>query len=131
MIVADTSAWIDYFNGVHDKHTDALDDALLNDRVIIGDLIITELLQGFRKDIDYRKIKSLVKDLEYRDMLGIDHAIKAADNYRFLRRKGVTIRKTIDVMIATFCIESGLTLIHNDRDFDLMQKYLNLKVITL
>lgn len=129
MIVADTSAWIDYFSGISAAHTDALDDALLNNRVVIGDLIITELLQGFKNDKEYRIVLNLMDSLEYRDMLGKELAIQSARNYRILRKKGVTIRKTIDVMIATFCMENGFMLIHNDRDFDPMQHYLKLKVI--
>ena len=129
MIVADTSAWIDYFRGVDASHTDSLDDAIASNRIIIGDLIITELLQGFRNDKDYDSAKKLIKKLEYRNLAGKDVAYQASQNYRTLRSYGVTVRKTIDVIIGTFCIENKLELIHNDRDFDPMEKHLGLKVL--
>ncbi len=126
MIVADTSAWIDYVKGVKALHTDLLDDELEHSRVITGDIIITEFLQGFREEKDYQMAKLMMESLEYHDFLGKDNAIQAAQNYRKLRKSGITVRKTIDVMIATFCIENGFELIHNDRDFDPMEEYLGL-----
>ena len=128
MIVADTSAWIDYFRGVNARHTDILDKELQVNRVVTGDLIITELLQGFQNAKEYREAKLLMERLEYRDLVGKKIAFKAADHFRSLRSKGITIRKTIDVIIATFCIENGFQLIHNDRDFDAMEASLGLKV---
>ncbi len=129
MVLVDTSAWIDYFNGVAAPHTDAVDQALESDRVVIGDLIIAELLQGFRSDADYLEASALIERLEYRDLVGKDIAVKASDNYRMLRRGGVTVRKTIDLIIATFCVDNGLPLIHNDRDFDVLEQQLGLEVI--
>ena len=128
MIVVDTSAWIDYFNGKKASHTDRLDKDLGIERVIIGDLIIAELLQGFKNDKDYEIAKKLLESLEYRDFVGKEIAIQAANNYRYLRKRGVTVRKTIDVIIATFCIENGYELIHNDKDFEPFEDYLGLKV---
>ncbi len=128
MIVVDTSAWIDYFNGKTAPHTDRLDKDLGIERVIIGDLIITELLQGFKNDTEYGIAKKLLESLEYRDFVGKKIAIQAADNYRYLRKTGVTVRKTIDVIIATFCIENEYELIHNDKDFDPFEEYLGLKI---
>ena len=128
MIVADTSAWIDYFNGIEAPYTDILDEDLENSRIIIGDLIIAELLQGFKNEREYNLARNLIEHLEYRDFAGKEIAIKTAENYRFLRKKGITVRKTIDVIIATFCIENNYQLIHNDRDFDVMEKYLGLKI---
>jgi len=128
MIVADTSAWIDYFRGVSAPHTDLLDKELQTNRVVTGDLIITELLQGFKNEKEYAKAKSLMELLDYRDFVGKAIAFKAVENFRNLRSKGVTVRKTIDVIIATFCIENGFQLIHNDRDFDPIEIYLGLKV---
>lgn len=128
MIVVDTSAWIDYFNGKIAPHTNRLDKDLGKERVIIGDIIIAELLQGFKIDKDYKIARKLIESLEYRDFIGKEIAIKAADNYRSLRKKGVTIRKTIDAIIATFCIENGYELIHNDKDFDPFEEYLGLKI---
>jgi predicted nucleic acid-binding protein len=129
MIVADTSAWIDYVNGVIAPHTNVLDYELQHNRIVIGDLIIAEFLQGFRNEKDLKAAKGIIEDLEYYDFVGKENALKAASNFRLLRKHGVTIRKTIDVLIATFCIENGFGLIHNDRDFDPMEKHLGLIVI--
>ena len=128
MIVADTSVWIDYVNGIDAPHTRLLDSELLENRVVTGDIIIAEFLQGFRNDKDYRAAKRIMESLEYRDFLGKDIAFRTAENFRFLRKNGITIRKTIDVIIATFCIENNLELIHNDRDFDPMETLLGLQV---
>ena len=105
MIVADTSAWIDYFNGVLAPHTDRLDSDLETHLIIIGDLIIAELLQGFKTDKEYNTSKKIIENLEYRDFVGKEIATKTANNYRYLRKRGVTVRKTIDVIIATFCMD--------------------------
>ena len=128
MIVADTSVWIDYVNGVIAPHTNLLDFELINNRIITGDIIIAEFLQGFKNDADYYKAKEIMESLVYYDFLGHKNAYKAADNYRNLRKQGITIRKTIDVFIATFCIENNFQLIHNDRDFDPMEEILGLQV---
>jgi predicted nucleic acid-binding protein len=129
MIVADTSVWIDYVRGIDARHTDLLDHELIHNRVITGDLIITEFLQGFREDKDFRQARSIMEGLEYYDFLGKDLALKAAQNFRLLRKKGITIRKTIDVCIASFCIDYRFPLLHNDRDFDAMEKHLGLMVL--
>jgi hypothetical protein len=128
MIVADTSVWIDYVRGVDAPHTNILDYELLYNRVITGDIIIAEFLQGFREEKDFQEAKKIMESLEYRDFLGKEIAILAAQNFRILRKKGITVRKTIDVIIATFCIVNGFELIHNDRDFDPMEEYLGLIV---
>jgi predicted nucleic acid-binding protein len=128
MIVADTSVWIDYIRGVAARHTDILDFELEHSRIVTGDLIIAEFLQGFREEKDFQEAKAIMESLVYRDFLGKDIAIQAAQNFRTLRRCGITVRKTIDVIIATFCIESGFELLHNDRDFDPMEEYLGLSV---
>jgi predicted nucleic acid-binding protein len=128
MIVADTSAWIDYLRGIDAPHTNTLDDELQNNRIITGDLIIAEFLQGFRSEKDYLEAKKIMDALEYRDLVGRKIAQKAAQNFRKLRTRGITVRKTIDVIIATFCIENNFLLIHNDRDFDPMEQYLGLKI---
>ena len=128
MIVVDTSAWIDYFRGVNAIHTDVLDFELLHNRIITGDIIIAEFLQGFREDNDYMEAKRILDSLEYHDFVGRAIALQASMNYRILRKKGITVRKTIDVIIATFCIENNFQLIHNDRDFDPMEKHLGLIV---
>lgn len=128
MIVADTSVWIDYVRGVQAPHTDLLDYELLHNRIVTGDIIIVEFLQGFRNEKDIRAAKQLMESLEYYDFVGKDIAFKAAENFRRLRKNGATVRKTMDVIIATFCIENGFALIHNDRDFNPMEQYLGLKV---
>lgn len=127
MIMVDSSVWIDYFNGVHNKQSDTLNELLGVRPIAIGDLILTEVLQGFRGDKDYKTAKSLFDDLVIFDLLGKDMAIKSADNFRILRKKGVTIRKPIDVMIATFCIERKLPLLFSDKDFKPFVKNLGLK----
>ena len=128
MIFVDTSAWIDYFNNVNANHTDNIDRLLQSTRMVTGDLVISELLRGFRDEKDYREARRLMDTLEYRDMVGFDIAIESAENYRFLRKKGLTIRKTIDSIIATFCIANDFELIHNDSDFDPFEEHLGLKV---
>jgi predicted nucleic acid-binding protein len=128
MIVVDTSVWIDYVNGVVTPQTNILDIELESRRVATGDLIIAEFLQGFREDKQFQEAKDLMESLEYYDFVGKEIAISAAQNFRNLRKKGITIRKTIDVLIATFCIEYGFELLHNDRDFDPMEEILGLRV---
>ena len=128
MIVADTSTWIDYVRGIDAPHTFLLDYELDHNRIITGDLIITEFLQGFRHEKDYRAAKKIMESLEYYDFVGKQIALQSAQNFRILQGSGITVRKTIDVIIATFCIENGFELLHNDRDFDPMEKLLGLQV---
>jgi hypothetical protein len=129
MIVVDTSVWVDYFNGVSTPHTDLLDRLLLQEHILIGDLILTEVLQGFRNDADFRKARVLLDTLEFSPMLGKEIALQSAQNYRKLRRTGATVRKTIDVIIATFCIVNRYRLLHTDRDFDPIEKHLGLRIL--
>jgi len=129
MMVVDSSVWIDYFNGKITKQTNLLHSLLGNELIVVGDLILTEVLQSFQNDKDFKKAGELLDSLIFRQMLGKELAVKSAKNYRRLRKKGVTVRKTIDVIIATFCIANNLPLLHSDRDFNPMQKHLNLKVI--
>ena len=117
MILADTSVWIDYFNGNNNSLTDELDRGLAEGIIAIGDLIFLEILQGFKNDKEYNLAKSTLGTLEQYEMFGHTQAIKSAENYRSLRKKGLTIRKTTDVIIATFCIENKLPLLFSDRDF--------------
>ena len=127
MIVVDSSVWVDYFNGVSTRASDRLDELLGLEPLAVGDLILTEVLQGFSYDRDYRTAKMLLTSLTVVDMLGRDLAIKAADNFRFLRKRGVTVRKTADVIIATCCIERGLSLLYSDRDFEVCRECLGLR----
>lgn len=130
MIFVDSSVWIDYFNGRITKQTDLLDTLLGNELVVIGDIVLTEVLQGFQNDRDFVKAKKLFESLYFMPMLGKKLAIKSAENYRKLKKKGITARKTIDVIIATFCIENNLLLLHSDRDFRIMEKHLALRVVS-
>jgi predicted nucleic acid-binding protein len=129
MILVDSSVWIGFFNGLETRQTDALNNLLGQEPVLIGDLILTEVLQGFRRDADYRKARALLDTLELRVLGGKAIALAAADNYRRLRRRGVTPRKTIDMIIATYCVAHGLKLLHADRDFEVLEKELGLTVV--
>lgn len=126
MILVDSSVWIDYFNGVDNKQTDTLHSTLGLKPIAIGDLILTEVLQGFKENRDYKAAKLLFEDLTIFDLVGKDIAIKSADNFRTLRKKGITIRKPVDVIIATFCIEKKLPLLFIDKDFKPFVKHLGL-----
>ena len=126
MILVDTSVWIDYFNGSKNKKTDSLDSALIDGTVAIGDIIFLEILQGFRHDKDYKIAKKTLSTLDLYEMFGSSMVEKCADNYRALRKKGITIRKTTDVIIATFCIDNSLPLLYSDKDFDPFVKHLKL-----
>ena len=128
MMMADTSVWIDYVNGAITPQTNILDFELQENRIIVGDIIIAEFLQGFRDDKQFQQAKSIMDCLEYHDLVGKEMAYLAAKNYRKLRKQGITIRKTVDVLIATYCIEHGIELLHNDRDFDAMETFLGLRV---
>lgn len=130
MILADTSIWIEYFNGNGNgngsKHADALDAALVEGTVVMGDLILLEILQGFRSDKDYRRVKATLSTLEQFEMLGHSMVTKCATNYRRLRNEGITIRRTTDVIIATFCIDNKIPLLFQDRGFIPFVEKLNL-----
>ncbi len=130
MILVDSSVWIDYFNGHRTWQTNLLDKLLSDVTIIIGDLILIEILLGFRSDNDYESAKSYLSDLPFRQMGGYQVAVQSAQNYRILRKKGVTVRKTIDVIIGTYCIMEGLPLLHDDRDFNPMVSHLLLKVLS-
>ncbi len=129
MILVDSSVWIAYFNGIISPQTDWLDSALGKEMIIVGDLILAEVLQGFQHDRDFQKAKGLLSHFQFYEMLGRELAIKSAQNYRFLRKKGVTIHKTIDIMIGTFCIHHNMSLLHDDQDFDPLSRYLGLKTV--
>jgi predicted nucleic acid-binding protein len=127
MTLVDSSVWIDYFNGRATAETDHLDKLLGAEPVALGDLILTEVLQGFRHNKDYATAKELLTSLSIFDLLGTNRAIRCAENFRVLRRKGLTVRKTADVIIATFCIDQGLPLLHCDKDFLPFHKHLKLR----
>jgi predicted nucleic acid-binding protein len=129
VILVDTSVWIDYFNGNANEHANALDNALIEGTVAIGDLILLEILQGFRSDKDYKRAKATLATLDQYEMLNQKLALRCADNYRSLRKKGITVRRTNDVIIATFCIENELPLLFSDRDFMPFVTYLGLSPV--
>ena len=117
MVLVDSSVWIDFFNGTVNTETDKLNEILGLEEVVIGDLILAEVLQGFRSDTDYKAAKNVLTSLTVFDLLGKELAIKSANNFRKLRKKGITIRKTADVIIATYCIENKIPLLFTDKDF--------------
>ena len=127
MILVDSSVWIDYFTGKDTVEAGKLDGLLGNELVAIGDLMLVEVLQGFRTDRDYRKAKHLLLSLTVLNLLDTDIALRSADNFRRLRARGITVRKTIDAIIATYCIEQRLPLLSADRDFKPFHEHLNLK----
>ncbi len=129
MIVVDTSVWIDYFNGVPTPATDMLDAALGSQEILVGDLIFTEVLQGFRSETDFTQARQLFHAFPIVTMLGPELALRSAEHYRALRARGVTVRKTIDIMIGTYCIAHDLPLLYADRDFTPMVRYLGLRVV--
>ena len=126
MIVVDSSVWIDFFNGVSTPQVDRLDALLGVTPLAIGDLILVEVLQGFRNERDVATARQLFRSLALLPLLGGSNPWKAAENYRQLRRKGITVRKTIDGIIATACIEANLPLLFSDRDFQPYVEHLGL-----
>ena len=127
MILVDSSVWIDYFTGNDTEQADTLDKTLGSKLVAVGDLILTEVLQGFRVDSDFMTAKALFDELTVFEMLGKEMALKSAENFRVLRKRGITIRKTADVIIASFCIDRGLPLLFSDKDFIPFVNHLGLK----
>lgn len=127
MIVVDSSVWIDYFKGRDTEGTNRLDSLLGAELVAIGDLMLVEVLQGFRADKDYRRARDMLLSLTVLNMLDMEIALKSAENFRKLRKMGITVHKTIDAVIATFCIKNDFRLLHSDRDFDPFHTYLKLK----
>jgi predicted nucleic acid-binding protein len=127
VIVVDSSVWIDFFNGVNTAEVERLDGLLGVTPLAIGDLILVEVMQGFRSERDVATARQLFRSLALLPMLGGSNAWKAANNYRQLRRKGITVRKTIDGIIATACIEANLPLLFSDRDFQPYVEHLGLE----
>lgn len=129
MILVDSSVWIDYFRGIVTPQSDRLDHLLGTVPMAIGDLVLVEVLQGFTDDKEFNQAKKLLTSFTQVDLGGHEIAIQAAKNFRTLRSLGITIRKTIDTVIATCCIESGFTLLHSDSDFAPFVKHLGLKSV--
>lgn len=127
MILVDSSVWIDYFRGVDTAEADRLDHLLENEPLATGDLVLTEVLQGFVRDRDFDEAHALLTSLTVIDLGGRMIGLQAARNYRTLRALGVTVRKTIDTIIATRCIEDDFALLYSDRDFDPFVQHLGLR----
>ncbi len=128
MILVDSSVWIDYFRSAETPQVVLLDSLFGRSSLAVGDLIVAEVLQGVRDEREFKWVKRTFDAFEHIDLVGYDLAIKASENYRSLRAMGVTIRKTIGTLIATRCIEDGLTLLHADVDFRPFSQHLGLKV---
>jgi predicted nucleic acid-binding protein len=128
MLLVDSSVWIDYFNGTRSEQAERLDALLGRQDILTGDLILAEVLRGFDRESDFRRARSLMRALAYQDMLGEEVALRGAEYYRTLRRRGITVRKTIDVLIASFCILRGHSLLHRDRDFEPFQRFFGLAI---
>ncbi len=128
MILVDSSVWIDYFRGVQSPEADRLDSLLGRELLVTGDLIVAEVLQGFQSETEFNKAKRLMTgNFTVVSLVGPDNAVQAARNYRILRANGVTVRKTIDTLIATYCIENNYVLLFSDRDFNPFVDYLGLR----
>jgi predicted nucleic acid-binding protein len=129
VILVDSSVWIDLLNHVVTEPVRRLRELISTTPLLIGDLILLEVLQGFRNEGQARLVERSLRRFEIVSLLDPELAVKAAANYRFLRRRGVTIRKTIDLVIGTFCIERGHALLHSDRDFGPMERLLGLSIV--
>lgn len=129
MILVDSSVWIDYFSGAESREVEALDRLLGTDLLAVGDLILVEVLQAFDEERVFNLVRRRLAELTVVVLGGPDIAVQAARNFRLLRRRGVTVRKTIDTVIATRCIESRLRLLHSDRDFEPFVKHLGLRTV--
>jgi predicted nucleic acid-binding protein len=129
MILVDSSVWIDYFNGVDNPPANYLFDNLGREVFVTGDLVMLEVLQGFVSDRDYETGRKIMESLPFFNLCGKEVALAASKNYRILRKKGITIKKTVDMVIATFCIENKIRLLHNDRDFLPMEEFAGLRSV--
>jgi len=129
MWIIDSSVWIDYFGGRITPETEILDAALGTRAIGLGDIILCEVLQGYRAQQDFEAARRALLQFPVYVVGGTEMAIKSAENFRFLRRQGITVRKTIDCLIATFVIERGFSLLHSDRDFDPFEAHLGLDVV--
>jgi predicted nucleic acid-binding protein len=129
MWIVDSSVWIDYFDGNVTPQTDLLHAALGSEAIAVGDIILCEVLQGYRRQGDFDAARQALLQFPVYPIGGTEVAIKSAENYLALRRQGITVRKTIDCLIATFVIERGFTLLHSDRDFDPFEAHLGLRAV--
>jgi predicted nucleic acid-binding protein len=131
VVIVDTTVWVGYFRGIRSPEADWLDTELDRQRLGLTDIILCEVLQGVHDDSAATDVGRRLRKLEFFETGGVEKATEAARHYRFLRARGHTVRKTIDCLIATFCIRNGHSLLHRDRDFDPFETYLDLSVIRL
>jgi predicted nucleic acid-binding protein len=129
VVIVDTTVWIDYLNDIHAAHTDWLDAELVRRRLGLTDLILCEVLQGVRDERQAKAVRRELARFAIFETGGVDLSVAAARDYRTLRTHGYTVRKTIDCLIAAFCLREGHTLLHNDHDFDPFERVLGLRVI--
>jgi predicted nucleic acid-binding protein len=129
VILVDTSVWIDYLRGLATNQTTKLRARMEGGPLLVGDLILCEVLRGVRSDAQARSVEASLRRFELVSLTDPDLAITAADNYRQLRGRGVTIRSVVDLIIGTFCIERGHALLHSDRDFEPMERLLGLQTV--
>jgi predicted nucleic acid-binding protein len=129
VILVDSSVWIDFFRNKPTLQAEWLDRNLGVEGLVVGDLVLAEVLQGFKDDKGFNEAKRLLGQLEQVIVGGTELAIQAARNYRTLRSLGVTVRGTVDVLIATRCLTDGFRLLHSDRDFDAFEQHLGLRVV--
>lgn len=129
MLLVDSSVWIDYFNGVATPQTDYLHAVVGQRQILVGDIILGEVLQGFRDDKDFEAARRTLSRFSQAQMLDTNLALQSARHYRVLRKRGITVRKTIDCFIATFAIAYGHELLHADGDFDPFEAHLGLRVV--
>lgn len=129
MVIVDTGVWVDYFNETSTPETEWLDREVGQQEIGLTDLILCEVLQGVRNDSDYAAFREQLLEFEVFAVGGVGIAVEAAENFRELRKRGFTVRKTIDCWIATFCIREGHSLLHRVRDYDVFEKHLGLRVI--
>lgn len=126
MIIVDTSVWIDFLNGRNVPHVRHLRAILDSEEIVVGDLMLCEVLQGLDSERTAQQVETLLRHFDIVSMAGEAIAVAAARNFRFLRRRGITVRKTIDLLIGTWCIERRTALLHNDSDFHPMAQHLGL-----
>ncbi len=127
MILIDSSVWIDNFNGKMTAEVSFLHNSLGRSSLLVGDIVMTEVLQGFRHDNEFNLALRLLNSLPIVEVVNQEIGLKAAQNFRFLRARGITVRKTIDTLIATCCIENDYALLYSDRDFDPFVEHLGMK----
>ena len=129
MILVDSSVWIDHLRNTVTGRVSHLRSLMSGEELLVGDLVLCEVLQGLRSDVEARLVEEALREFEVVPLVDAELAVKAAANYRFLRSLGFTVRRTIDLLIATFCIERGHWLLHGDRDFAPMERFLGLRTI--